>query len=155
MAETALSRDDNPVVLCGTCSCRAKSREIANRCLGDGCRARPDQEEESLAGPALGGLGAEETAAFACGEVSLGGPKTSALAWARIWLGDTASVSPRAQAMRADHVCCHDSHKTSTGSESSCLSADRLASSASAAPSLAQRQGRGFQSRGPDRAGLR
>src|SRR5450756_1503519 len=54
-------------------SVRANPRQVPDRGLGDRAGARPDEEEEGLPRPALGGLGAEETGALSSGEVGLGG----------------------------------------------------------------------------------
>jgi len=43
--------------------------------MGDGARARPDEEEEGLAGPALGGIFAEEAGALPGGEMGLREPE--------------------------------------------------------------------------------
>src|SRR4051812_37826056 len=52
-------------------STRAQSGEIPDGRLGDGAGAGPDEEEQRLASPALGGLGAEEAGPLARREIGL------------------------------------------------------------------------------------
>ena len=75
---------------------RAEAREVANRRLGDGCRARPDEKEKSLPGPALGRLGAEESAPFPRGQVGLGGPQNQGVGLGSdLARGNCVALAPR------------------------------------------------------------
>ncbi len=50
----------------------ADSGQVADRRFGDWCRARPDQEKEGLARPALGGLAQQEPGTLTGRQVGLG-----------------------------------------------------------------------------------
>ena len=96
---------------------RAEAREVANRRLGDGCRARPDEKEKSLPGPALGRLGAEESAPFPRGQVGLGGPQNQGVGLGSdLARGDCARARPAAGHEQRPRLLPGRA-RTSTGSE--------------------------------------
>src|SRR5271157_658760 len=134
---------------------RAEAREVANRRLGDGCRARPDEEVKGLPGPALGGLGAEEPAPFPLRQVGLGGPQNQGVGLGPNLAGRIcAPLAPRAGHERRPRLLPGLAENIDGIGELEPVGG-QTSESAQCGARLPQRQGRGLQPRGSDRAGLR
>src|SRR5271157_754401 len=133
---------------------RAEAREVANRRLGDGCRARPDEEEKGLPGPALGRLGAEEPAPFPRGQVGLGGPQNQGVGLGPNLAGRICvPLAPRAGHERRPRLLPGLAENIDGIRELEPVGS-QTSESAQCGACLSQRQGRGLQPRGSDRAGL-